>query len=90
VKCKDVVSNVLAPYQFSSFNRSDPNASLLPNPANKTDWNAWLECCQIVDQNDVDSTNGSNFYFDNSIQPPSWADPSKMTIQIGTLKFFRL
>ena len=90
VKCKDVITNILCPYQFSSFNRTDPNASILPNPSNVSDWNAWLECCSIVDQDDFDLTKGANAYFDASIHPPAWADPSKMTIQIGTLKFFRL
>src|SRR5437879_2493222 len=56
VHCPDVVSNILAPYQFSSFNRNDPNASLLPNPKNSVDWEAWVQCCAVVDMEDVDPT----------------------------------
>ena len=52
----DVISVVLWPYQFSSFNANDPNAHLLPNPKNTQDWAAWLECCDLVDTPGEDLT----------------------------------
>lgn len=88
--CKDVVSTILCPYQFSSFTRNDPNAALLPNPATEGDWAAWLECCSVVDDNDPDGTSGATHYFDSSIKPPAWADPSKVTVKIDHFTFYRL
>jgi N-acetylmuramoyl-L-alanine amidase len=89
-KCHDVVSVILCPYQFSSFNRSDANAALMPNPKVTGDWNAWLECCAVVDAETQDPTSGANYYFDLSIKPPDWADPVRQTAQIGAMRFFRI
>jgi|SRR5476651_597573 N-acetylmuramoyl-L-alanine amidase len=88
--CHDVVSNILAPFQFSSFNPKDPNSSLLPNPRLTAEWPAWLECCEVVDSNEADITGGANYYFDTSIKPPSWADPKRHTVDIDTFRFYRL
>ena len=89
-KCPDVVSNILQPAQFSSFNRGDANAAVLPNPRNPGDWKAWLECCAVVDEDQPDPVDGSNYYFSVDIPAPSWAAPSKFIRQIGAFRFFRL
>ena len=89
-RCKDIVTNVLAPKQFSSFNHGDPNATLLPSPSSRADWQAWLDCCEVVDSQDPDPTFGANHYFDKSINPPPWAEPSKATAVIGDMRFFKL
>lgn len=38
----------------------------------------------------VDPTGGADHYFADYIDPPSWADESKFTVQIGRHKFYRL
>lgn len=88
--CQDLVSTILCPAQFSSFNADDPNAKLLPNPAHAADWRAWLQCCGVVDRGEEDPTGGATHYFDDSIPAPAWADPSKLTIKIGRFSFYRL
>lgn len=83
---------ILQPLQFSSFNKSDPNASLLPDPKHPQDWAAWLECCAVVDTPlTADPTNGATNY--ESCEPgklPAWADAGKMTVQIGPFRFYKL
>lgn len=88
--CHDVVSNILAPQQISSFNASDPNSRLMPNPKNAADWTAFLSCCDLVDAVDEDPTKGATHYFSIDINPPSWALPEKQTVQIGSFRFFKL
>lgn len=89
-RCPDVVSTILCPYQFSSFNVEDPNATRLPNPKYPNDWMAWEECCAVVDSGDPDPTGGANYYFSVGIVPPNWAEPSKFTVQIGAFRFYKL
>lgn len=83
---------ILQPLQFSSFNKSDPNAVLLPDPRHPQDWAAWLETCQVVDAPlTADPTMGATNY--ESCDPadlPHWADASKMTVQIGPFRFYKL
>ena len=98
-KCRSAVEVILCPFQFSSFNQGDANAAKLPDPSRKTDWAAWLQCCSIVDaaadpvsyQSEMgDPTKGATHYFDDSITPPAWADPSKLTLQIERVRFYKL
>ncbi len=84
---------ILAPYQFSSFNRTDANASLLPNPKAAGDWRAWLECCALVDEPGADPTNGALMY--HSYEPgsprwPDWAVQGKQTARAGPFWFYRV
>ena len=86
---------VLMPYQFSSFNKTDPNAVLLPKPIQSSDWAAWQECCSLLDTPvDEDPTGGAQFY--HSYQDPadkrwpSWAEAEKMTARIGPFRFYKL
>jgi|ERR1017187_338362 hypothetical protein len=87
---------ILMPWQYSSFNHADPNASKLPIPADP----AWQDCLDIaakvyptptlVD----DPTQGATSYFDISLDPdpPKWTlDGSQVkTIDMGRLHFYRL
>ena len=80
------------PYQFSSFNRTDPNASKLPNPKQQGDWKAWLACCAVVDEPGPDPTGGALMYHSyplDSPEWPAWATPEKLTAQIGPFRFYR-
>ena len=86
----DPVTVVLAPYQFSSFNPNDPNAHLLPNPKQTQDWEAWLDCCSLVDSPGDDPTGGAVMY--ESCAPgelPAWATDDKRTATIGPFRFYR-
>lgn len=88
--CSDVVSNILATSQISSFNPSDPNSRLMPNPKQAADWAAFQSCCDLVDAVDDDPTDGATHYFSVDIPAPAWALPEKQTVQIGAFRFFKL
>lgn len=67
---------------------------------------AWIDCCGVVQTPlTADPTDGANSYHsipdegynykdssgkDVKLMPPSWADPSKMTVQIGKTRFYKL
>jgi len=88
----DAVSVILQPKQFSSFNPSDPNASKLPNPASVPDWNAFQSCLTIVDSPGDDPTGGATHYEScdaAGIPRPKWADPAKITAEIGPFRFYK-
>ena len=103
---KTLAGVVLEPGQFSSFSAKDPNSVVFPNPAHAADWQSWLDCCEVFDVPLIaDPTMGANSYhsipdagytYKNTegktvtLMPPSWADPAKLTAQIGNTKFYRL
>ncbi len=85
---------ITQPLQFSSFNSNDPNSHVWPTPAmNPGAWQAWIECCDVVTVPlTADPTQGATNYeavADNEPRP-HWADPSKMTVQIGKTRFYKL
>jgi hypothetical protein len=92
--CHDLLSTILCRGQFSSFHAPDPNASLLPNPANPADWNSWVECCEVADHPGDDPTFGATHYHSvdsqSSPQWPAWASEDKQTVQIGCFRFYRI
>ena len=83
---------ILQPFQFSSFNPSDPSISKFPMDNGSLDWVAWGKCMDVVTSTlGGDPTNGATNY--ESCSPgelPEWADPSKMTVQIGPFRFYKL
>jgi hypothetical protein len=97
---------ILQPMQFSSFSPNDPNVSVFPQTSSPGAWQAWIDCCNVVTVPlTADPTDGANHYhsipdagytYKNAkgenvkLMPPSWADPAKMTLQIGTTKFYKL
>lgn len=76
----------LQAYQFSCWNTNDPQRNLYPQANDK--W--YTEVLSIIQLDAPDTTQGANAYFDNSILPPIWADPKKLTVRIGTLAFYKL
>jgi N-acetylmuramoyl-L-alanine amidase len=83
---------ILKPYQFSSFNRLDPNSNKVPLPVDRS----WVECQQIAASvlggTDTDITNGAQFYHDISISfPQTWGnrDDFTRTLCVGRLIFYR-
>jgi spore germination cell wall hydrolase CwlJ-like protein len=87
---------ILRPGQFSSFHPGDPNYSKLLRPHEAEDSAAWARCVRCAEEalaarEQADAvTANSDHYFDDSIQPPSWADPAKRTVKLGRLNFYRL
>jgi cell wall hydrolase len=88
-----IVSCILMPFQYSSFNKNDPNAVKLPHE----DDAAWIQCLEVAQ--DVwqgigaDPTSGCQNYFDSSMDthPPPWAtDGSYVHVtDLGQLRFYR-
>ena len=87
---------ILKPRQFSCFLESDPNYPKILHPLDYEPPAVWQRCLDTAAQalataGQPDAlTLNSDHYFDDSLQPPSWADPAKQTVRIGRLRFFRL
>jgi hypothetical protein len=89
----DIVSCILKPWQFSSFNHNDPNAVKFPIEADTS----WTDSCQAVEDvlaSALDPTGGATSYFDKSLDasPPAWATDGSMTLaaNIGDFHFYKL
>ena len=88
----DWCSVILKPWQFSSFNKNDPNSEKWPEDTDPS----WQQCLSIA--SDVylgmnsDPTDGACYYYDTSIEfPRAWGPQSEYTntLNIGRLKFWR-
>lgn len=81
---------VLQPYQFSSFNASDPNATKWPALASPV----WRDCVAAAGEalggSDGDPSRGASFYFSPPVAdpPPCWG-AVELTREIGCLKFWK-
>ena len=91
-----LVRVVLQPWQFSSFNATDPNVTKFPNEAVALDWQAWQEILEIAEDPGADPTSGALYYesFDPSELDAmrgkdSWFAADKLTVQIGQVRFYR-
>jgi len=89
---------ILHPYQYSSFNRTDPNATAWPLQVDAS-WEDALQVAADVYTADVaqapkilDITKGATSYFDKSVDanPPSWAKDGSMAhvCDFGRLHFY--
>lgn len=90
---KTIAGCVTEPYQFSSFNKGDPNSTLFPDQKQIQDWDAWQDCQDaVMVAIGGDPTDGAtNYHSIPDGQPlPSWADSAKLTVTIGPFKFYRL
>ncbi len=81
---------ILQPWQFSAFNKGDPNATKFPDPTTR----AWLDCyaaaCSVYEIGpEKGYANGANHYCAVSVHP-SWARTDKLVAQIGRHKFYKL
>jgi spore germination cell wall hydrolase CwlJ-like protein len=88
-----IVSVVLHPWQFSSFNHADPNSTKLPQPDDPS-WIASLMAAQrAYNRVGPDPTAGAVLYFDKSMDsdPPPWSKDNSMThcCDVGAIHFFR-
>ena len=89
---RDVPSVILKPWQFSSFNTTDPNSLIWPLDNDP----AWTQCLAaaagILVGQDPDLTSGATYYHDISIPfPKAWGAESGYvnTLIVGRLKFYR-
>jgi spore germination cell wall hydrolase CwlJ-like protein len=81
---------ILKPWQFSSFNPADPNASKLPFPDLDPSYGSCLLAAKhVYDGTSVDPTFGATHYHDTSIAAPAWAKDMDKTVQIGRLVFYK-
>lgn len=85
---------ILQPYQFSSFNFSDPNRGKLLRPLMHESPNIWAECyraaCAVYKGNCPDVTNGALFYFSPPLieAPHAWGKVS-LCCKLGSLSFYK-
>lgn len=86
-------SVILHPWQFSSFNESDPNVALWPSDTDPAFVDACMSAAPIFLGADTDDlTNGATFYHDVSIGwPHAWGNPAnyEQTLAVGRLLFFK-
>jgi hypothetical protein len=89
-------SVVLQPWQFSSFNATDPNVTKFPNPLSPFDYQAWLEILTIAESPGTDPTGGAVYYESFPLEEldairgkDSWFAADKMTVQLGAVRFYR-
>jgi N-acetylmuramoyl-L-alanine amidase len=84
----DVCSVILKPYQFSSFNPSDPNADKWPAD-NDISWADSRSAAQaILSGKDADLTGGALYYFSPPLTaaPRAWGSVG-VTLVVGNLTF---
>lgn len=89
---KSLAGVVTQRYQFSSFNVTDPNVKF-PIPDGSPDWQAWTEIIAMITGDlPPDPTGGANSYesMPDARPRPRWADPAKMTVQLGQTRFYKL
>jgi hypothetical protein len=85
-------SVILHPYQFSSFNVSDPNASVWPVDTDPVWADCGQACIPVFSGIDSDLTAGALYYHDISMGwPHAWGNPAdyEQTLAVGRLLFFK-
>jgi spore germination cell wall hydrolase CwlJ-like protein len=88
---KDIHKVILQKLQFSSFNRDDPNSSKFPIDDGGADWKAWKQAEEVAFRSlGDDPTRGANHYHSEMPIPPKWANPDKLTVEIGPFSFYKL
>ena len=85
-------SVILKPWQYSSFNKNDPNEKKWP----ADDDAAFADCanvCNLIFQGeDTDMVYGATHYYDTSIEfPKAWGPETEWenTLNVGRLRFWK-
>jgi spore germination cell wall hydrolase CwlJ-like protein len=88
---KSIVSVCQAPWQFSCWNKNDPNrAKLLAVLDSDPVFQECLEVCLgVIDGTYPDPTDGANHYHTKAVRP-HWAMNEEPTVTIGNHLFYRL
>lgn len=81
------------PYQFSCWNKSDPNYPYL-NGTRQIPFRELAQCRvagdQVIDGNVPDPTGGATHYYAIAMKkPPAWSAKAKQTLKLGGHVFFR-
>ncbi len=89
---KTIAQVCQTPYQFSCWNKSDPNRNIILELSLNDDM---YQCCYEVGKSvlfnkNLDPTCGANHYHSCFIMPPYWADEEKKTKIIGNHVFYKL
>lgn len=89
----DIKSVCLAPYQFSCWNKDDPNYKRLIDPITLSDrtYKTIQDACNlIINGKGIDPTHGSTHYCVTSIiDKTKWTKTAEKTVVIGSHTFFR-
>lgn len=81
---------ILKPFQFSSFNPGDPNATKFPiTPSDLAFQPCLMAAKAAYDGVGTDPTGGATHYFDSSIAPPDWTQGATQTAKIDHLTFYK-
>src|SRR5690242_18548874 len=84
---------ILMPYQYSSFNRADPNSTKLPASSDPSWVDSLTIAISVYQGNSTfsDKSCGADSYYDRSLDgnPPEWAASAIHTADVGSLHFFR-
>ncbi|MCY1299085.1 Cell Wall Hydrolase [compost metagenome] len=90
---RDIVSVCKAPWQFSCWNKNDPNYPYLSGakPISAREYLKAREAAlAVIDGNQPDPTAGATHYHATTMaRPPTWAAKAKRTAVIGRHVFFR-
>ncbi|WP_296254926.1 cell wall hydrolase, partial [Pseudomonas sp. UBA5706] len=81
------------PYQFSCWNRNDPNYPFL-NGARQIPFRELAQCRvaadQVIDGKVSDPTGGATHYYATTMsKAPAWANRAKQTLRLGHHIFFK-
>lgn len=90
-KVATIAATCLKPYQFSCWNRNDPNRKIIIQV--KSDNKKFAECLEIAravcDEEIEDITKGSTHYYNPKACPmPTWAKGKSPCLVIGNHLFF--
>lgn len=85
---------VLKPWQYSSFNANDPNATKFPGDPKKD--LSWAMCLQVAEDvyssnNIADPTNGATHYHTTDLtgdKLPVWAKTAQFKVRLGNQLFY--
>jgi N-acetylmuramoyl-L-alanine amidase len=88
----DIVEVCLKPYQFSCWNRNDPNRSVIEKLSAKGN-PLFLKCVdiarEVLARQISDVTQGANHYHADGVKP-KWAIDKYFTVAIGNHRFYKL
>ena len=83
------VGVITQPWQFSAFNRNDPNATRYPADADPS-WRDSVRAAELVLTGEQPLTTANHYVVGTLYPQPSWADPTKITIREGAHVFYTL
>ncbi|MGL5879315.1 MAG: cell wall hydrolase, partial [Xenococcaceae cyanobacterium] len=89
----DVIEVCLKPYQFSCWNKNDPNRNKIEilNAKNNPLFQKCINIASDVLKGKIpDPTKGANHYHADSIKVPHWVNPDKVTVAIDNHRFYKL